>query len=163
MFCDERAREPPERDSRVARLTALAARQHGLVSWNQLQRLGFDKDAVSRLRTKGWLHHLARNVYAVGHTALSPSALMLAGVMTYGPVAHLSDASAVVAHGMFPPWEDGAARAPVHVTVPPDSAQLPCVDEAELNVTFAGSVSVTTTFCASGVLEGTGPLFTVML
>lgn len=108
-----------ERDSRVGRLTALAGRQHGLVSWNQLHRLGFDKDAVSRLRARGWLHHLVRNVYAVGHTALAPPARLLAGVMTYGPAAHVSDVSAVAAYELFPPWESAASASVVHVTIPP--------------------------------------------
>lgn len=83
--------DQPELD---ARLAALAGRQYGVVSREQLRRLGFGETAVEeRLRTKR-LHRLHRGVYSVGHRALRAEAFRLAAVLACGPGAVLSHAAA---------------------------------------------------------------------
>jgi very-short-patch-repair endonuclease len=75
-------------------LAALAARQHGVVSVDQLRAFGRDKFWVHRKLEKGWLHPLYRGVYAVGHTAVSIKGKYLAAVLACGPGAALSHRAA---------------------------------------------------------------------
>jgi very-short-patch-repair endonuclease len=87
-------------DSDDPRLWELADRQHGVVSWEQLWALGYDKDAVRRLVAKGWLHRVYRGVYAVGHTRLSVKGQWMAAVLACGPGAALSHAHAAALHDL---------------------------------------------------------------
>jgi very-short-patch-repair endonuclease len=83
---DPRAIEP--------RLAALAGRQYGVVSREQLRRLGVGETGIEeRLRTKR-LHRLHRGVYSVGHGALRPEAYRIAAVLACGPGAALSHTAA---------------------------------------------------------------------
>lgn len=87
---------PPTADARVA---ALAARQHGVVSGRQLTALGLKPDAITVRVERGTLHRLYPGIYAVGHTALSPRGRWLAAVGACGPNAALSYASAAALAG----------------------------------------------------------------
>jgi very-short-patch-repair endonuclease len=87
-------------DSDDPRLWEVADRQHGVVSWEQLGALGYDKDAVRRLVAKGWLHRVHRGVYAVGHPRLSVKGQWMAAVLACGPGAALSHAHAAALHDL---------------------------------------------------------------
>lgn len=96
-----------------AAVAVTAARQHGVVSIEQLAMAGIDRHAALRRVRAGRMHRVYRGVYAVGHPALTPEGRWMAAVLACGE-------GAVVSHG------DGAAlwellrahRGPVDVTVP---------------------------------------------
>lgn len=94
------------------RLAALAARQHGVVSRRQLERLGLGRGAIARRIECGRLHVLHRGVYAVGHRALTREARWLAAAMACGGGAVLSHTTAAAAWGLR-----GSSAARIDVTV----------------------------------------------
>jgi hypothetical protein len=101
-------------------LAALAARQHGIVSFWDLAGLGYSKFTVARAVREGRLHRLHRGVYAVGHTDLSPRGKCLAAVKGCGEGALLSHFSAAWLWGLMP-----TRPLPIHVTTPiPRRARL---------------------------------------
>src|SRR5271156_5476601 len=53
-------------------LAALAARQYGVVTREQLNRLGYSESSIDRAVASGRLHAWHRSVFAVGHQRLSP-------------------------------------------------------------------------------------------
>jgi hypothetical protein len=81
-------------------LSALAARQHGVVSLAQLRGLGLNDDAVLRRCRNRRLHRVHRGVYAVGHTAVGERGRELAAVLACGPQAVLSHRSAARLWGL---------------------------------------------------------------
>jgi very-short-patch-repair endonuclease len=95
------------------RLSALAGRQHGVVTRAQLRALGVgDHGVYARVRT-GRLHRAYRGVYAVGHRRLTREGRLIAAVLACGHGAVLSHASAAAL------WEIRASAATViDVTVP---------------------------------------------
>ncbi len=95
------------------RLAALAARQYGVVSSQQLQRLGYSRSAISRATGAGRLHAIHRGVYAVGHARLCSQGLCLAAVLTCGRGAALSHRSAAWAWGLLP-----RLSTPIEISVP---------------------------------------------
>jgi very-short-patch-repair endonuclease len=76
------------------RLEALARRQHGVVSRRQLRELGLSDTMVARWLDAGRLHRLHRQVFAVGHTALSIDGRLHAALLYAGPEAVLSHTTA---------------------------------------------------------------------
>lgn len=94
-------------------MAALADRQRGVVSIEQLRRLGYSTSAVGRAVESGWLHSIDRSVYAVGHTHLDLHAQCFAAVFACGPGAVLSHHSAAWLHGLAR-WSPN----PFHVTGP---------------------------------------------
>jgi hypothetical protein len=96
-------------DSRIA---AIATRQHGVVSVEQLRESGLDEAAVRRRVEAGRLHRLHRGVYAVGHRSLSWRGRWLAAVLAAGDGAVLSHTSAVALWEFLRP-----IQGPAHVTV----------------------------------------------
>jgi very-short-patch-repair endonuclease len=67
-----------------ARIAEIAAKQHGVVSVDQLRRLGCSQDSVKRRVAAGHLHRVHRGAYAVGHSAMSAEGLWLAAVLALG-------------------------------------------------------------------------------
>jgi predicted transcriptional regulator of viral defense system len=59
-----------ESDTRDLEVARIAARQHGVVSVEQLHAIGLDKSAISRRLKRGRLHRIYRGVYAVGRRGL---------------------------------------------------------------------------------------------
>jgi very-short-patch-repair endonuclease len=78
----------------------LAADQHGVVSLGQLRKLGYGKEAIRRAKESGRLHHVDRNVYAVGYHALTRQSRCLAAVLSCGRGAVLSHRSAAWLWGL---------------------------------------------------------------
>ena len=94
-------------------MAAVAARQYGLVTRDQLRELGLGPTGIgARIRTRR-LHRLHRGVYSVGHNVLLEQAYWLAAVLACGRGAVLSHLSAAAL------WEiRGDPGAHVHLTVP---------------------------------------------
>ena len=84
------------------RIAELAARQHGVVSFEQLRRLGLTKSGVTRRVKAGFLHPLHRGVYAVGIPTSSIRARYLGAVFALGSGAALSHRSAAALWGLRP-------------------------------------------------------------
>ena len=72
----------------------LAARQHGRISHAQLLAAGVDRDRIKRWRADGRLRPVHRGVYALGHTAPSVQAAVMAAVLACGRGAFASHRSA---------------------------------------------------------------------
>lgn len=107
------------RGTRVARV---ARRQHGLITFGQLRRLGLSRGTIQHWTASGRLHRVHVGVFAVGHRAVTDRGRMLAAVMTCGPMAALSHAHAALVWSLFAPWVE-VAVSPTHVTVPPESGR----------------------------------------
>jgi hypothetical protein len=99
-----------KRDTQLARL---AAKQHGLVTSVQLERLGFASATIAYRVSAGRLHPKHRGVYAVGHAKLSQEGEWLAAVLAAGPGAALSHLPAAALHAICRRRADG-----IHVIVP---------------------------------------------
>jgi predicted transcriptional regulator of viral defense system len=93
-------------------LARLAARQHGVVTGDQLRVAGLADSAISYRLRIGRLHRVQHRVYAVGHATLSLAGRNLAAVLSVGDGGVLSHASAAA---MWDLLEDRPG--PVHVTV----------------------------------------------
>lgn len=104
-----------QRESRAldALIAALAFRQHGVVSREQLRRIGLSKHEIDhRIATKR-LHPIHRGVYAVGHRRLSREGRYVAAVLRAGEGAVLSHRAAADV------WELRAMKErEIDVTVP---------------------------------------------
>jgi len=90
-----------------------AARQHDVVSLEQLLRLGVSDHAVWKAVAAGRLHRIHREVYAVGRADLTPRGRWMAAVLACGDGAVLSDASAAALRGLRP-----TAAVRIDVTIP---------------------------------------------
>ena len=99
----------PERDQSTARadlaVARLAARQHGVVSTDDLRACGLSLKAISVRAGNGRLHPMHRAVYSVGHPNPTREGWMLAAVKACGPAAALSHQSAATARNTIR-WED---------------------------------------------------------
>jgi hypothetical protein len=101
-----------QRSTADRQIAAIATRQHGVVTLEQLRGAGIDKYGVrDRVRT-GRLYRLYRGVYAVGHRSLSWRGRWLAAVLAAGDGAVLSHASAAALWEFLRPFSG-----PTHVTV----------------------------------------------
>jgi Transcriptional regulator, AbiEi antitoxin len=92
-------------------ITALAARQHGLVTRRQLLGLGLGESAIVYRCQNGRLFRVHRGVYAVGRPPATALERAAAAVLACGPGAALSHASALSLWGFTSGW-----REPHHVT-----------------------------------------------
>jgi very-short-patch-repair endonuclease len=84
-----------------ALIGALAGRQHGVVSLQQLRALGVPEHVVrARRKAERW-YPLHRGVYAVGHEALTPKSHFLAAVYACGPGSLVSHRAAGALQGLL--------------------------------------------------------------
>jgi hypothetical protein len=84
----------------------LARNQHGVVSSDQLQEIGYTRQAIHhRIRT-GRLHPLHRGVYAVGRAHVTDHGRWMAAVIACGDGTVLSHSSAAALWRIG--WENGA-------------------------------------------------------
>jgi hypothetical protein len=81
-------------------LAELATRQHGVVSYRQLVRLGLGRGAIEGRLANGRLHRIHLGIYAVGHSVLVESGYFIAAVLAAGPGALLSHRSAAALRGL---------------------------------------------------------------
>jgi len=104
-------RQTPQRTG--SRVWALAQGQHGLVTRVQLVQLGFSRQAIEHRIAKRRLHPVRRGVYALGRPQLSRYGRWMAAIMSCGPRAVLSHASAAAL------WEIGnECTGEIEVSVP---------------------------------------------
>ncbi|MEA2137395.1 MAG: hypothetical protein QOG56_545 [Solirubrobacteraceae bacterium] len=78
----------------VDTIAAIAARQHGRIAHAQLLAAGLDRDRIKRWCRDGRLRRVHREVYALGHTAPSELADVVAAVLACGAGAAASHRSA---------------------------------------------------------------------
>src|SRR5215207_5980566 len=90
----------PQSRRRERALAALAGRQHGVVSHQDLASLGFKNGAIKRRVPAGRLHRLHRGVYAVGRLDVERRGRWLAAVLACGEGAVLSHRSAASLWGL---------------------------------------------------------------
>ena len=107
--------KPAKADLVIARI---AARQHGVVSTQQLQAARMSRQAIYRRLGAGRLHRIHRGVYAVGHTRLSFEGRCMAAVLALGPNAVISHRSAAALWGLLP-----SATGFIEVSVPGDNGR----------------------------------------
>jgi hypothetical protein len=100
-------------EPRWSAVSQVAGGQEGVISHEQLQRVGFSDDQISRLVRRGYLIRLHRGVYAVGHRCLSTKAHLIAALLAAGPEAFLSHRTAAALYG----FRDVSTRR-IDVTVP---------------------------------------------
>src|SRR5258708_12250952 len=98
----------------AAALWALAERQHGVVTRQQMLTLGFSPDAIKHRLAKRRLHSVLRGVFAVGRPQLTVYGRWMAAILSCGPEAVLSHGSAAAL------WEiRSQPRAPTPHPPPP--------------------------------------------
>lgn len=85
-------------------LWRLARRQHGVLSHEQMVRLGLSPKAIKHRVAKGKLHRMHIGVYAVGWPEPSRHGRWMAAVLAGGDGAALDRLSATALHGMEE-WE----------------------------------------------------------
>jgi very-short-patch-repair endonuclease len=83
-------------------LSALAGRQFGLVTYEQLVALGFSRAEIQSLVKRGLLHRLHHNVFAFGHPRIVSHARLLAAHLTCGPDSFLSHRTAAAVWDLRP-------------------------------------------------------------
>jgi very-short-patch-repair endonuclease len=107
---------------KVAHVDALiakcAARQHGVISAQQMREMGIGRDAVSRRVASGRLFRIHRGVYAVGYASLSWERRWMAAVLVGGDRAVLSHAGAAALWKLLKP-----IAGPVDVSTPARSGR----------------------------------------
>jgi very-short-patch-repair endonuclease len=127
-----------------ARIAALAARQHGVVSRAQLVEAGLGRGAIAHRLECARLHRIHRGVFAVGHSVLSRHGHWLAAVLAAGRGAVLSHRSAA---SLWRIRDTAATR--IDVTVPRNRRARPqiAIHRAALpadEVTVERGIPVTT-------------------
>jgi hypothetical protein len=90
-----------ETDTRL--LTAIAARQHGVVTGADLAAAGFGRGAVARRVADGRLRRLHASVFLLGPLH-GPRTREMAAVLACGPGAVLSHQAAAALWGFGPAW-----------------------------------------------------------
>jgi predicted transcriptional regulator of viral defense system len=103
-----------------ALIAAMAWRQHGIVTFDQLAAFGLRPSSITLRVRSGRLHRIHRGVYAVGHAALNQRGRWIAAVLACGDGAALSHSDAAALLGLLAP---SAPIRPVHVTVPGNGAR----------------------------------------
>ncbi|MBS1871068.1 MAG: DUF559 domain-containing protein [Actinobacteria bacterium] len=124
---DRGSRSAPPTTNRAphtdARIAALAAGQHGVVSRGQLLDAGIASATLRDRVRRGQVVPLHRGVYAVGHAHLRPEGFWLAAVLAVGPPAVLSHRDAAALHGLRP-----CNRPRIEVTTPAERKRTAKLD-----------------------------------
>jgi hypothetical protein len=89
------------RSAETLELSRLAADQKGVVSRQQMSRLGISKSRIEYLIRAGLLHRVFRGVYAVGHPAIGQRGRMRAATLACGPGSVVSHRSAAALLGLL--------------------------------------------------------------
>jgi predicted transcriptional regulator of viral defense system len=97
------SRSTPRTQIRTVRLVvAIAAKQWGVISLEQLTDCGVSASMIKRWVARGWLHPIHRGVYAVGHPVLPTEGRLVAALFHAGHGAALSHMTAVWWWGLLP-------------------------------------------------------------
>jgi predicted transcriptional regulator of viral defense system len=96
-----------------AELGRLAVVQNGVVTSEQLARLGLDDQAVAKRVARGGLHRIHQRVYSLTPTVMTERGRFMAAVLACGSDAVLSHRSAAYLWGLVDKWEE-----PIDVTAP---------------------------------------------
>jgi hypothetical protein len=141
------------------RVGRLAARQHGVVSRNQLRELGVTDASIDAAVATGRLHPGFRGTFGVGHPPSGHRAWTLAGVLACGPGAVASHLSAahllglsdrrpvsieLIARGESGRGIDGVRRHHVPCPCGPEAGHcdaIPCTSPSRTIVDLAGMLS----------------------
>ena len=83
----------------------LVRAQHGVLTHDDLLRLGFSAKGIKHRVANGRLHTIARGIYAVGRPELTPNGRWMAAVLVCGEDAALSHRSAAALWGIG--YEEG--------------------------------------------------------
>ena len=136
----------------------IADRQHGVVSRDQMRRLGFKEGAINHAATTGRLHRVFRGAYALGRAHIAPHGRLMAATLACGKGAVLSHRSAgallglldegpVVIDVIAPPSRGrGIDGIYLHRVRPPRLEEtgtvygIPCTSPARTLVDLAGTV-----------------------
>jgi very-short-patch-repair endonuclease len=119
-ICADIARFSAHRPSLDVAIGELAARQHGVVSLEQLVALGLSARGVQERALNGRLWRVNQAVYAVGHKSLTWEAGLMAAVLACGSGAVISHRSAVEL------WKLREVRqGPIDVTAPNRRGRVP--------------------------------------
>jgi predicted transcriptional regulator of viral defense system len=78
----------------IQRVVAIASKQHGVVTRDQLLRAGMSSSAIGRWLDKGMLIRVHQGVYRLGHRAASTEATYMAAVLAAGDGALLAGPAA---------------------------------------------------------------------
>jgi len=97
------------------RVAIAAARQHGLMRFDQLVACGLDKDAIARRVRKGHLQRVHYGVYAIGHVSETLDAQFKAAVLAGGGDAFLSAWASCTLAGLLR-WDDRTIEVTVRGT-----------------------------------------------
>jgi hypothetical protein len=97
------SQDPFELDAAAA---AVAAQQHGNITYGQLVSVGFDAGAVQHRLARGRLFREHAGVYAVGRPARTPLERAAAAVLAAGPHAALSHDGALMLWGWGARWPE---------------------------------------------------------
>lgn len=103
-----------QHDQRERAISALASRQHGVVTTRQLVSIGFSKGSIAHRERQDRLHRVHRGVYAVGHGRLTTAGRQMAAALACGEGVALSHVSAAGPLGLL-----GEHGGTVHVTALP--------------------------------------------
>jgi hypothetical protein len=140
------------------RVGVIADRQHGVISREQLRRLGFKDGAISHAATTGRLHRVFHGVYALGHARVPERGRLMAATLACGKGAVVSHRSAgallglldkgpVVIDVIAPPSRGrGIDGIYLHRVRPPQREEtgtfdgIPCTSPARTLVDLAGVV-----------------------
>jgi very-short-patch-repair endonuclease len=82
-------------------IAAMAERQHGVVSRDQLRKFELSDSAITARIASGYLQPLFHGTFAVGHKAITRQGRMLAAVLACGEGAVLSHGSAAELIGLW--------------------------------------------------------------
>jgi very-short-patch-repair endonuclease len=96
------------------RASAIADRQHGVTSRDQLRSLGFNDGAISHAVATGRLHRVFRGAYALGHSRIGERGRLMAAALACGTKAVVSHRSAGALLGLL---DDGPVV--IDVIAPP--------------------------------------------
>src|SRR3954452_12625954 len=83
------------------RVATIADAQHGVISRNQMRRLGFKDGAINHAAATGRLHRVFHGVYALGHARIAERGRLMAAALACGKRAVLSHRSAGALLGLL--------------------------------------------------------------
>ncbi len=86
-----------------ARVGAIAARRHGILTHVQLMEAGFSSSSISRAVKAKHLYRVYRGIYSLGHPPSTREAVILAACLACGPDALASHLLAGELHGLNAP------------------------------------------------------------